>query len=91
MGFENFESQDLVNKEGGEVEKEEGNESVEPINNREEQMLVFLNHLTGSDHSLDSKGYNEAGRSTGIVNSLAPNDELKEALKTMFLSITRSK
>ena len=98
MESENLGIKDLVNEEADEVEDEvgkaekiEGSESVDPINNREEQMLVFLNHLTGSDYSLDSKGYSEAGKSNGIVDSLAPNDELKKALKTMFLHISRSK
>ena len=69
----------------------ENNESMEPINHRQEQMIVFLNHVTGSDYSVDAEGYSEAGRSQGILEKLAPNDELREGLSTMFGSISRNK
>lgn len=70
---------------------DENFEQIEELNNRQEQMLVFLNHVTGSNHPITPEGYNEVGRSEGIVNLLAPNEEIKKALRNMFASISRTK
>lgn len=66
------------------------NEST-PLNNREEFMLKELNEKTGSEHVLTEDGYNEAGRSAGIIEKLSALGEDKEALKARFGAISRSK
>ncbi len=59
------------------------------LNKRQEAMLVFLNHVTGSNHPIDNKGYEEVGRSQGIIEHLSPNEDFKRRLTAMFMSISR--
>lgn len=66
------------------------NEST-PLNNRKEAMLRELNEKTGSTHLLTEKGYDEAGRSEGILEKLVALGEDREELKAKFLSISRGK
>ena len=62
-----------------------------PLNERQIAMLKELSEKTGSEHPLTETGYNEAGRSNGIIEQLVSNGEDKEVLKSKFLSISRNK
>ena len=66
------------------------NESA-PLNYRQEAMLNELNEKTGSEHPLTQEGYNEAGRSNGIIEKLVAQGGDKEALTAKFIAISRSK
>ncbi len=66
-------------------------ESENGLNNRQEFMLNYLNSQTGSAFPLNEEGYNEAGRSEGIIEKLGSNEEDKEKLRIYFLSISRTK
>jgi hypothetical protein len=63
-----------------------------PLNNREEAMLKELNEKTNSEYQLTEEGYNEAGRSKGIIEKLIElGGEDEENIKKRFLSISRNK
>lgn len=66
-------------------------EKIEELNNRQEQMLIYLNQVTKSDFPLTIEGYNEAGRSNGIINRLSTDAGERERLKQKFLLISREK
>ena len=65
---------DLLKKFNEIVEKRKGEEKGEPLNNRSKKMLEDYNAKTGENLPLDSKGYELAGGSNGILLELSDGD-----------------
>jgi len=63
-------------------------EQTEKLNKRREKMLLFLNQVTKSNYPLTMAGYDEAGRSEGIIKGLSSDKEIQNALRQGFLYIS---
>ncbi len=64
---------------------------MDELNNREIKMLEFYNHnTTGSDIPITKSGFDSVGGSSGILESLSPEDDFKVLLYNMFRHISRT-
>ena len=69
-----------------------GQEGKVSLNNRQEAMMKELNEKIGSNFPLTEGGYNEVGRSQGIIERLAVSTgEDPKEIEKRFLAISRSK
>lgn len=70
------------------TEQPNHNEVIQ-LNNRQITMLLELNERTGSDHLPTVEGYNDAGRSEGILDKLVANGDDREELVKKFRTVPR--